>query len=319
MRVRGYDYRRAAFGETWTDDNSAPGGHNGCDTRNDILDRDLVDKTFVVDQAVSAPPWRPARCTIRTPTRWCRFVRGNQIGRGGADRPHRAAGAGLGSRARATGPTTCGCGSPTTRPICWRSQGKANQDKGDQEPADWMPPNRAFWCQYAVQFAEVLRGYGCRSTHRRRRCCATPPRPARPKLSGLDHSCQARVINPLSLASTGLSTRMAPRRWPRASSGGDSGRPWRGGHGISGMSRTWPQCRMASSRAASILAAGGTGQRHHAIAASPRTDPGLSRHLREPHRSAELDTAAMGWVAGVLARCAGPRIGIARTPPTAIL
>ena len=23
-----------------------------------------------------------------------------------------------------------------------------------------MPPNRAFWCQYAVQFVEVLRGYG---------------------------------------------------------------------------------------------------------------------------------------------------------------
>jgi len=22
-----------------------------------------------------------------------------------------------------------------------------------------MPPNRAFWCQYAVQFADVLRGY----------------------------------------------------------------------------------------------------------------------------------------------------------------
>ncbi|MFN3008274.1 hypothetical protein [Mycolicibacterium wolinskyi] len=22
-----------------------------------------------------------------------------------------------------------------------------------------MPPNRAFWCQYAVQFVEVLRGY----------------------------------------------------------------------------------------------------------------------------------------------------------------
>ncbi|MDT5084170.1 MAG: hypothetical protein QOJ61_1213, partial [Mycobacterium sp.] len=25
---------------------------------------------------------------------------------------------------------------------------------------EWMPPNHAFWCQYAVQFAEVLRGYG---------------------------------------------------------------------------------------------------------------------------------------------------------------
>ena len=23
-----------------------------------------------------------------------------------------------------------------------------------------MPPNHAFWCQYAVQFANVLRGYG---------------------------------------------------------------------------------------------------------------------------------------------------------------
>ena len=32
-RVRGYDYLRAAFGESWDDDNGAPGGHNGCDTR----------------------------------------------------------------------------------------------------------------------------------------------------------------------------------------------------------------------------------------------------------------------------------------------
>lgn len=23
-----------------------------------------------------------------------------------------------------------------------------------------MPPNHAFWCQYAVQFIAVLRGYG---------------------------------------------------------------------------------------------------------------------------------------------------------------
>jgi CRISPR/Cas system Type II protein with McrA/HNH and RuvC-like nuclease domain len=38
-------------------------------------------------------------------------------------------------------------------------QGQANQDKSDQAPSTWMPPNHAFWCQYAVQFAEVLRGY----------------------------------------------------------------------------------------------------------------------------------------------------------------
>src|SRR5581483_3762452 len=47
VRIHRYDYRRAAYGEAWTDDNDAPGGHNGCDTRDDILNRDLVDKTFV--------------------------------------------------------------------------------------------------------------------------------------------------------------------------------------------------------------------------------------------------------------------------------
>jgi Protein of unknown function (DUF1524) len=39
-------------------------------------------------------------------------------------------------------------------------QGQANQDKGDSEPALWMPPNKAFHCQYALQFIAVLRGYG---------------------------------------------------------------------------------------------------------------------------------------------------------------
>ena len=29
VRIRGYDYRRDAFGDSWTDDNPAPGGHNG--------------------------------------------------------------------------------------------------------------------------------------------------------------------------------------------------------------------------------------------------------------------------------------------------
>lgn len=39
-------YREDQFGTAWTDNNDAPLGHNGCDTRNDILNRDLVDKTY---------------------------------------------------------------------------------------------------------------------------------------------------------------------------------------------------------------------------------------------------------------------------------
>ena len=37
--------------------------------------------------------------------------------------------------------------------------GKANEDKGDSQPALWMPPNNAFWCQYAMQYIAVSRGY----------------------------------------------------------------------------------------------------------------------------------------------------------------
>ena len=79
MRVRGYDYRRAAFGDAWTDDNDAPGGHNGCDTRNDILDRDLVDKTYV---AIRRCPAAVATGTLHDPytNETINFVRGNQTG-----------------------------------------------------------------------------------------------------------------------------------------------------------------------------------------------------------------------------------------------
>src|SRR4051795_1887828 len=34
-------YTRAMFGQAWSDDVSVQGGHNGCDTRNDVLRRDL--------------------------------------------------------------------------------------------------------------------------------------------------------------------------------------------------------------------------------------------------------------------------------------
>ena len=79
VRIRGNDYRRAAFGDSWTDDNNAPGGHNGCDTRNDILDRDLVDKTYV---SIKRCPTAVASGTLHDPytNATIAFVRGNQIG-----------------------------------------------------------------------------------------------------------------------------------------------------------------------------------------------------------------------------------------------
>ncbi len=156
-RIRGHDYRRAAFGEAWTDDNSAPGGHNGCDTRDDVLDRDLVDKTFT---STARCPTAVATGTLHDPytNDVISFTRGNQIG-AAVQIDHivpLALAWDLGARSWPDDERTRFANDPAN---LLAVQGRANQDKGDKEPADWMPPNHAFWCQYAVQFAAVLRGY----------------------------------------------------------------------------------------------------------------------------------------------------------------
>jgi ferredoxin len=157
IRVHANDYRRAAFGEAWTDDNSAPGGHNGCDTRNDILDRDLVDKTLT---AIKRCPTAVATGTLHDPytNDIVHFTRGNQIG-ASVQIDHivpLALAWDLGARDWSSDVRTRFANDPGN---LLAVEGKVNEDKGDGEPADWMPPNHGFWCQYAVQFAAVLRGY----------------------------------------------------------------------------------------------------------------------------------------------------------------
>jgi len=156
-RVHGYDYRRAAFGRAWDDDNSAPGGHNGCDTRNDILSRDLVDKTYV---AIKRCPDAVATGTLHDPytDATVAFVRGHQSG-ASVQIDHivpLALAWDLGARNWTDQMRLRFANDPAN---LLAVSGPANQDKGDSEPAEWMPPNKAFWCQYAMQFIAVLRGY----------------------------------------------------------------------------------------------------------------------------------------------------------------
>ena len=156
-RVRGYDYRRSAFGEAWDDDNGAPGGRNGCDTRNDILDRDLGDKTFV---ATKRCPRAVARGTLRDPytNATVSFLRGNQVG-ASVQVDHivpLAFAWDMGARDWTDQMRKRFANDPAN---LLAVAGQANQDKGDLPPGEWMPPNRAFHCAYAVQFIEVLRGY----------------------------------------------------------------------------------------------------------------------------------------------------------------
>ncbi|MBA0045217.1 HNH endonuclease family protein [Mycobacteroides sp. LB1] len=156
-RLRGKDYERAQFGDAWSDDTDAPGGRNGCDTRNDILNRDLADKSYVYTRRC---PNAVRTGTLRDPYTGVQvaFTRGPKSGEAiQIDHIVPLAYAwDMGARDW----------EPSLR---WRFandpanliavQGQANQDKGDQGPSGWMPSNRAFWCQYSMQFAEVLRGY----------------------------------------------------------------------------------------------------------------------------------------------------------------
>jgi hypothetical protein len=157
IRIRGYDYRRAAFGESWTDDNNAPGGHNGCDTRNDILDRDLVDKTYV---SISRCPNAVATGTLHDPytSETIFLVRGNQTG-AAVQIDHLVPLAYAWDEGARNWTDEMRVRFANDPANLLAVNGPVNEDKGDGEPAVWMPPNRAFWCQYAMQFVAVLRGY----------------------------------------------------------------------------------------------------------------------------------------------------------------
>jgi Protein of unknown function (DUF1524) len=156
-RVHRYDYRRAAYGDAWDDDNDAPGGHNGCDTRDDILNRDLVDKTYV---SIKRCPNAVATGTLHDPytNATVAFQRGAKVGES-VQIDH------IVPLAYAWDMGAYGWTLPERRRFAndpanlLAVEGQANQDKGDLPPALWMPPNAAFACQYAVQFIAVLRGY----------------------------------------------------------------------------------------------------------------------------------------------------------------
>ncbi|MDG5771146.1 HNH endonuclease family protein [Mycolicibacterium fortuitum] len=158
VRVRHGDYLRAAFGEAWTDDTDAPGGHNLCDTRNDILDRDLIDKTYV---AISRCPRAVATGVLHDPytSTTINFQRGNKTG-AAIQIEHIVPLAYSWDQGAWAWPESLRVRFANDPANLLAVQGQANQDKGDKEPAFWMPPNAAFHCQYAMQFIAVMRGYG---------------------------------------------------------------------------------------------------------------------------------------------------------------
>ena len=142
-------YRRAQFGTGWLDPD-----HNGCDARNDALRRTLTDivmrgsSSCLVASGVLHDPYTGQVIT---------FVRG--AGRV-VDIDHMVS---L-SDAWQTGAQQL---TPDQRrefandPLNLQPTGSAtNEAKGDGDTATWLPPNRAYRCDYVARQAAVKAKYG---------------------------------------------------------------------------------------------------------------------------------------------------------------
>jgi hypothetical protein len=145
-------YSRAQFGPAWTDDVTVADGHNGCDTRNDILRRDLADVVIkpgthgcTVASGVLHDPYTNTVIT---------FSRGESTS-AAVQIDHVVA---LGD-AWQTGAQQL---SPAVRTNMANDplellavSGAANDQKGDADAASWLPPNKAFRCAYVATAVAV--------------------------------------------------------------------------------------------------------------------------------------------------------------------
>ncbi|MBS7549324.1 HNH endonuclease [Dietzia sp. Marseille-Q0999] len=151
----GYD--RDLFGQAWTDDVSVEFGHNGCDTRNDILKRDLTDLTF-----------RPG-------TRDCVVLTGVLEGPYTGERIEFTRGQDTSSEVQIDHVVALSDAWQKGAQQLTEEQrrdfandplnlmavaGWANQQKGDGDTATWLPPRREFRCSYVSRQVLVKERYG---------------------------------------------------------------------------------------------------------------------------------------------------------------
>lgn len=148
-------YTREAFGDPlWTDDTDAPGGRNGCDTRDDVLRRDLTGARLgdrnpcVVLSGVLHDPYTGAILPYDR-------SRASEI-----EIDHVVAVAAA-WRAGAWSWT------PQRRhefandiDNLMAADKAANQDKRSQTPDNWKPPRRESWCAYARRYVTAKSRYG---------------------------------------------------------------------------------------------------------------------------------------------------------------
>jgi len=150
-------YEREMFGPAWSDDVTVPDGHNGCDTRNDILRRDLVDIEIkpgtngcVVLSGMLHDPYTGTAIVFQRGRGTSRAVQiDHVVALSDAWQKGAQQWDDLTRRNFANDPLNL---QATSGPI--------NEQKADGDAATWLPPNKSYRCAYVSRIVEVKSGYG---------------------------------------------------------------------------------------------------------------------------------------------------------------
>lgn len=151
----GYD--RALFGERWTDDVTVEFGRNGCDTRNDVLRRDLNDVVTrpgsngcaVLSGVLNDPYTGTVVAFLRGPATSAEVQIDHVVALSDAWQKGAQQWDEFTRRNFGNDPLNL----QTT--IGW-----VNQEKGDGDAATWLPPNSSYRCAYVTRIVDIKAEYG---------------------------------------------------------------------------------------------------------------------------------------------------------------
>jgi hypothetical protein len=148
-------YARSQFGSAWNDDTLVPFGHNGCDTRNDILRRDLGHVAIksgtngcVVASGELLDPYTGRRIA---------FTRGPDSAAVQIDHVVALSDAWQTGAQRLTRTQRQQLANDPLELLA--VDGPSNQQKGNGDAATWLPSNKRYRCSYVARQVAVKRTY----------------------------------------------------------------------------------------------------------------------------------------------------------------
>jgi hypothetical protein len=151
----GYD--RELFGPAWSDDVTVTDGHNGCDTRNDILRRDLTD--IVVEPGTNGCVVLSGTLNDPYTATTIEFHRGRGTSRE-VQIDHVVAMSDAWQKGAQQWDEATRRNFANDPANLQATDGAANEQKEDGDAATWLPPNKSYRCTYVSRIVDVKATYG---------------------------------------------------------------------------------------------------------------------------------------------------------------